>query len=140
VENLIHDVNFPDGTAHQLTFKVEAEYILARATGERTRLVVSSLLIEIAQAAIENKRGKILVDVRGLEGWLSILDSYLIVTKDFHQFRGKGIVKAAIVDRTHPKMGEWFFENVAHNWAFNLRIFESPEVALEWLIGTKAGG
>jgi len=128
------------GTAHQLTFKVEAEYILARMTGPRTRAVVSSLVTEIAQAAIENKRGKILIDVRGLEGWLGIVDSYMIVTRDFHQFRGKGIVKAAIVDRPHPKLGEWFFENVAHNWAFNLRMFESPDVALDWLIGTEVGG
>jgi hypothetical protein len=125
---------------HQLTLEIKEEYLLAQISGQRTRAAVSSFVTEIAHAAIEYKRGKILIDVRGLEGWLSVFDSYYIVTDDFPQFRDKGIVKAAIVDRPLPKLSEWFFETVAHNRGYNLRIFESPVVALDWLLGPKTEG
>lgn len=118
----------------QLTLKVEEGYMMARATGLRTRDVVSSLVAEIAKAAIENQCGKVLIDVRELEGWLGVFDNYNLVTKDFQQLRGKGIVKAAIVDRPLPKSREWFLEIVSHNRGYNLRIFENPEAALEWLL------
>jgi hypothetical protein len=61
---------------------------------------------------MENQRGKILIDVRELEGWLGVFDSYNLVTKDFQRFRGKGIVKVAIVDRPLPKTRDWFLETV----------------------------
>ena len=120
---------------HHLTMKVEEGYMTAHASGTRTRVVVSSLVAEIAKAAIENQCGKILIDVRELEGWLGVFDSYNLVTKDFQRLRGKGIVKAAIVDRPLPKSREWFLEIVSHNRGYNLRIFENPEAALEWLLG-----
>ncbi len=123
-----------DKPSHRLELKVDAEYMVASANGSRTRVVVSSLVTEIAEAAIENKRQKVLIDVRNLEGWLGVFDSYFIITKDFQQLRGKGITKVAIIDRPLPKMREMFFEMVAQNRGFNLRIFENPEAALVWLL------
>ncbi|MGA2502881.1 MAG: hypothetical protein ABSG01_02170 [Anaerolineales bacterium] len=119
---------------HTLTLKIEEEYMIAKAAGSRTRIVVATLVKEIAQAARENQRGKVLIDVRELEGWLGVFDSYYIVTKDFQRLRGKGIKKVAIIDRPLPKMREKFFETVSNNRGFNLRIFENPETALDWLL------
>ena len=92
---------------------------------------------EIAHAAIEHKRGKILIDVREMEGWLGSLSSYFVVKEDFQRIRGKGIVKVAIVDRPLPKLRGWFFQTVARNRGFNLRMFESPQGVLDWLPGPK---
>jgi hypothetical protein len=111
--------------------------VLARATGRRTRAVVSSLVSEIAQSALEHRLGKILIDVRGLEGWLGVMDSYFIVTEDFKRLRGKGLKKAAIVDRPRPEVREWFFEVVARNRGFYVRIFTDPAAAHDWLLGPK---
>jgi hypothetical protein len=125
--------------AYQLSLHVEEEYLLAQAAGPRTWATVSALAAEIMQAALEHQRGKVLVDVRELEGWLSGLSSYLVVTEDFRRFRGKGIKKAAIVDRPRPNIRSWFFENVARNRGFNVRIFVDPEVALDWLLDRTTG-
>jgi hypothetical protein len=124
----------PANPNHHLELMVEAEYMAARVIGSRTRVVVSSLVNEIAKAAIENRRDKVLIDVRNLEGWLGVFDSYFIVTKDFQRLRGKGISKAAIIDRPLPKVREIFFETVSRNRGFNLRIFDNPETALAWLL------
>jgi hypothetical protein len=132
---IIPDMPENSKSAYQLTLEIKAEYLLSRATGTRTRAAVSALLTEISTAAIEHRSGKVLVDVRELDGLLSILDSYMIVRDDFQSFRGKGISKVAIVDRPHPELREWFFELVARNRGYNLKIFTDPAVALEWLLG-----
>lgn len=123
----------------QLTLEIKEEYLQAHVTGQRTWAAVSALVTEIAQAAIEHKRDRVLVDVRELQGWLGGLSSYQVVTQDFQRFRGKGIVKVAIVDRPLPNLRGWFLEMVARNRGFNLKIFESPQVALDWLMGPKTG-
>jgi hypothetical protein len=122
---------------YQISLKMEEEYMMACASGSRTQLVVASLVAEIAQAAIEHRKEKVLIDVRELEGRLGVFDSYYLVTKDFQRLRGKGILKAAIIDRPLPKMGDWFLETVSQNRGFNLKIFDNPENALDWLLGPK---
>jgi hypothetical protein len=125
---------------YHITWIVEKEYLTACAFGSRTRAVVSSLVTEISNAAIQKQCRKVLIDVRELQGWLGVFDSYYIVTKDLQRLRGKGIVKAAIVDRPLPRMREMFFQTVSHNRGFNLRIFEDPEAALAWLLGSQGSG
>jgi len=99
--------------------------------------VVASLVTEIAQATIEHQKENVLVDVRELKGRLGVFDSYYLVTKDFQRLRGKGILKAAIIDRPLPKTRDWFLETVSQNRGFNLKIFDNPENALAWLLGPK---
>jgi rhodanese-related sulfurtransferase len=77
---------------HQITLKIEEEYILACASVFRTRGVAASLVTEIAQATIEHQKENVLVDVRELEERLGVFDSYYLVTKDFQRLRGKGIL------------------------------------------------
>jgi hypothetical protein len=131
----------PDSSepTYQLTLEIEEGYLLARITGQRTWPAVSALVAEVAHAAIEHQRSKVLVDVREFEGWLGGLSSYSIVTEDFQRLRGKGIVQVAIVDRPIPKLRGWFFQTVARNRGYNLRMFESPQAALDWLLGPRTG-
>lgn len=122
---------------YQITLKIEEEYMLACASGFRTRGVVASLMTEIAHATIEHHKEKVLVDVRELEGRLGVFDSYYLVTKDYQRLRGKGILKAAIVDRPLLLMRDWFLETVSQNRGFNLKIYDNPKNALAWLLGPK---
>jgi hypothetical protein len=124
-------------TTYRLAVEVEDGYLLARITGQRTWPAVSALVAEVARAAIEHQRSKVLVDVREFEGWLGGLSSYSVVTEDFQRLRGKGIKQVAIVDRPFPKLRGWFFQTVARNRGYNLRMFENPAAALDWLLGSK---
>jgi hypothetical protein len=118
-------------------FKIENKggYLEATARGKRTREAVSALTIEFGKAGFDFHSSKILVDVRELEGSLKVYDSYQIVTQDFRKLRGKGIQKAAIIDRKVPGVRGWFLETVAVNRGFNLRVFTDRQAALEWLLG-----
>ena len=81
-----------------------------------------------------------MVDVKNLAGFLRVFDSYYIITQDFPTLRGKGIKRAAIVDREISGLREWFIETAAVNRGYNLRVFFDRKTALEWLHGTDPHG
>jgi hypothetical protein len=89
---------------------------------------------EILEACLKNKTSRVLVDVRGLEGRLSTVDAYEIPTSYFPKLRRPGMLtKAAIVDVKEFKDSYQFFENVAVNRGYNLRMFGDIAEAIEWL-------
>jgi len=118
---------------YALAIETKGSHLFVHANGVRTHATVTAMTMEIFDAALANRMFKVLIDVRELEGQLGILDSYLVVTEMFEKIRGKGLRKAAIVDRQAPSLRGWFLETVARNRGFNFRIFASQEEALEWL-------
>lgn len=125
----------PENKDYSLKMENQAGYLEAHITGKRTRETVSVLTGEIARTCFESQCSRILVDARGFEGFLGVFDSYHIVTQDFPKLRGRGIQKVAFIDREVPGMRGWFFETVAVNRGFNLRVFADRKPALEWLLG-----
>lgn len=119
--------------AHEMSMRVERGVLLVRVTGTRTREAVSAMAPEILEACIEHECNKVLIDVRDLKGRLSTFDSYSVVVHDFPKLRGKGLGKAAIVDRKRAVVTHWFFETVAKNRGYNVGLFEDPEEAMDWL-------
>ena len=121
-------------TEYSVEFEPVEDYLYARTIGLRTRDSVISLTQEIFEKAIALGHTKVLVDVRGLEGRLEALDSYLLVTEGFRSIRWKGLNKAAILDDRAFSVRERFSELVARNRGYNYRIFYDREHAAEWLL------
>ena len=121
---------------YTLSTEAQISHLFAHVSGIRTGESVAKVTVEVFDATIAHGLSKVLVDVRAFDGRLSILDVYLVVTELFEKLRGKGITKAAIVDRPQAGIREWFLETVAVNRGFNLRIFPEVEEAREWLLTT----
>lgn len=121
------------GMAYQLKINQEGDILMARASGQRTRQAVLAMAMEILKVCIERQCSKVLVDVRELEGFLDTLNSYQVATDDLSKMRGKGLNKAAIVDRKRGTETHRFFETVARNRGFNLRMFINLKDAIVWL-------
>jgi hypothetical protein len=119
---------------YALSVEAKSDYLFAYVRGIRTRETVIGITTEVFEATVAHRLSKVLVDVRALEGRLSILDNYIVVTELFEDLRGKGIRKAAIVDRPQSAMREWFLETLAVNRVFNLKIFTDVEEARQWLL------
>lgn len=104
------------------------------ATGTRSLEAVLAMSKDILAAMVESGVKKALVDVRALEGRLGTIDSYELVDQEFQKLRDPVVITCcAIVDRKEFENGYRFFENVAVNRGYALRIFPDPEEALLWL-------
>jgi hypothetical protein len=113
---------------------MEQGYLHACASGTRTLKNVSSIAREILDASIINETDKALIDIRQLEGRLSIFDSLLIITKEFPAIQQLRVLnKAAIVDAEDRRERSEFFERIARSRDYNIRIFEDVQTAIEWI-------
>lgn len=119
---------------HSLDFEPREGYLYARASGIRTRHSVAAATRMIFEKAIELGLSRVLVDVTDLEGTLSVLDSYLLVTEVFKPIRWKGLTKAAVVDLGGSLPERKFFQMVAHNRGYTYQVFSDRKRAEEWLL------
>ena len=118
---------------YTVSIEIRGSYLFAQVYGKRTRETVTEVAAEIFSEAVANHLSRVIVDVRAFDGRLGVLDIYLVVTEVFQKLRGKGVAKAAIVDKLQSSVREWFMETVAVNRGFNFRIFTDLDRALEWL-------
>jgi hypothetical protein len=96
---------------------------------------VIQLAEEVYQKAVQLQIRRLLVDVRDLLGWLQPTEIYDVVDGEFPRFRGHKIRRLAIVDRKHDEPDQrYFFETVAHNRGYDLRLFADLQEAIDWLV------
>jgi hypothetical protein len=121
-----------------MSFQVEYQkrrgYLYVHVLGERSLEAVITLTKELTEKAIELQFQRLLVDVRGLKGWLPPVDTYEIVNREFVKYRGRGIGKVAILDREFPdaRAGN-FLQTAAQNRGFNLSVHTQLKPAIAWL-------
>ena len=122
--------------SYKLSFESKGDVIWVRANGTRSFKAVLALSMDVMAACERKGTSKVLIDVRELEGRLSTAESYSIPVHHFPKIREQGhITKAAIVDRLENESTSRFFEDVAVNRGFLLRLFTDTRLANEWLIG-----
>ncbi len=123
------------GMAYDVDYIENPGYLSVQISGKRSLQAVQVLTRELTQKAVALGYERILIDVRPFDGRLQTMESFKIVTEEFPLHRGQGVTRVAIVDRPLSEPEEWFFfETVARNRGFNLRIHTSPEPALAWLL------
>ncbi len=119
---------------YNLDIKNESDYVLATASGKRTRKNIAAIAQEIISACEQNHITRVLVDVRELDGHLNIFNSFMFIVTEFPKLRNRKVInKAVIVDL--QKRGERlrFFERVARNRGYNIRLFTKFESAKSWI-------
>ena len=121
-------------TSYRLAIEKKDDVLWVTAWGTRSFEGVLSMMKDILAALIENKVTKVLLDVRGLAGRLDTLESYEIVDKYFPKIRNRNVVtRCGIVDLKEFQDSYQFFETVARNRGFDLRILPDVDEALQWL-------
>ena len=119
---------------YKLKTKVQADVLIAIATGLRNLETIVEITKDLKSLCEKHGVTKVLVDTRGLEGHLSTLEGFSLVTKHFKMLRDFRVIRqAAIVDQESSKERQQFIENVAVNRGYNIRFFGSFGEAREWL-------
>ena len=120
--------------SYNLTIEKKEDVLWVTATGNRSLQTVLAMSKDIFAACVEKKVKKVLADVRALEGRLNMIEAFDIPDKYFPKMRNRSVItRNAIVDLKEYENSYKFFENVAVNRGFHLRIFPNIEEALEWL-------
>jgi hypothetical protein len=119
---------------YDLKIEAEGDVLWVTATGTRSLQTVLAMLQDIFAACVEKDLKKVLIDVLGLEGRLNIADAYKVPDKHFRKIRDRSVVThCAIIDLKEFKESYKFFENVAANRGYLLRIFSDTDEAIAWL-------
>lgn len=120
--------------AYDLTIEKKDDVLWVKATGTRSIETVLAVSKDVLAACVEKRVKKVLIDVRGMEGRLSTMDAFEITDQRFPKMRDRSVITHnAIVDLKEFEDSYRFFENLAVNRGFTLRIFSAPEDAAEWL-------
>ena len=120
--------------SYELNIRKKPDFLHVRVTGVRTRAAVVAMAKDILGACVQHQPPKVLVDVRELKGRGGTLDAYEVPSVEFPKLKRPGLLKkAVIVDVEEFKDSFRFFETVARNRGFNLRIFGDMHRAIEWL-------
>jgi len=120
--------------SYDLTFEIKDNILWGTASGTRSLQTVLDITKDIIAACAESRIKKVLLNVCALKGRISTVDAYEIPARHFPAMRDRStITQVAIVDLKQLEERDKFFENVAVNRGFVLRLFSDTEKALEWL-------
>ena len=118
----------------KLTMDKQEDILHVKAEGQRSFKTLMVITEQIMEACRQNDTCRALVDVRAMGGKLNIWETFKLVTSCFSRVRNWHVLrKAAIVDREDARDRYKFFETVADNRGYNLRVFEDTAEALSWL-------
>jgi hypothetical protein len=124
-----------DQQEFKLTMEEKPNYLHVRTSGLRSRENVQYLSLNVFNAALEKHLSKILLDIRGLEGYFGFMDIFFLVKEVLKNLRGKGVDQVAIIDIHRSTREGWFLEPVAQSHGLNIRVFPNEESAIKWLCG-----
>jgi len=120
--------------AYDLRIESKDDVLWVKATGTRSFQTILAMSQDIVAACVEKALKKALIDVLDLEGRLGASDAFEIPDKYFPKIRNRSVIThCALVDLKEFEQSYRFFENVAVNRGFMLRIFSDTDEAVAWL-------
>lgn len=120
--------------SYDLKFEQKDDILWVTATGTRSLQTVLEIARDILASCADSQIKKVLLDVLALKGRLSTLDAYEIPARYLPAMRDRSVIThIAIVDHKQFEESAKFFENVAVNRGFMLRIFSKTGKAVAWL-------
>lgn len=114
--------------------KDKKEYLIFELHGVRSRRTNAEVAQAIRDACDKHNCRRVLVDAMDLENRLGVLDAHAGPTTDFPRDVASKQIKVAVLDRKEFESGFRFFETVARNAGYFLRVFSDRELAVTWLL------
>jgi hypothetical protein len=115
-------------------------YVVAVLRGTRSPQTLLAAAAETLAHCAAAGFDRLLIDVRAMRGRLDTFETFDIAGRQIPAQEGiRGIVRAAVLDRSENLARIGFFETVAVNRGLNLRAFDDEERALGWLLSDREG-
>ena len=122
---------------YKLKYRKKTDYLHVEASGTRTPETLLSAAKDVVVACEKHGYNKVLADAQKMTGTLGTANRFYLVEDGFKKLRGPKRLKISIVDIEDNRSRFEFFETVARNRGFNLRIFANADKAILWLRSRK---
>jgi hypothetical protein len=123
--------------SYALNITKEADHLHIEATGTRTPETLMAVARDCVGACKKHGCTRFFLDVQGMTGQLSTIDTYQFATKPLLALGRRLGLRAAIIDVGDNIDRLRFFENVAVNIGMDVRVFSNASKALQWLRGSQ---
>ena len=119
--------------SYKLDFRFEPDYLHVQAIGVQSLANLMAIAAECQEACKKHGYRKLLIDVQGMTGEISTADVYKAGQEASEKFELRLGIKTALVDTEENRKRFAFFETVAANRGFYLRVFSEVAQAERWL-------
>jgi hypothetical protein len=123
--------------SYELAIRHETDYMYVKATGIRTVEDLLAIAKDCKAACDEHGYKKLLINVQGMTGRLSTVESFTLGREEMGKLEGRGLYTTAIVDLEENRDRFKFLEDVLRNSGFNFRFFSNEADARMWLAGSE---
>jgi hypothetical protein len=111
-------------------------FVEATLRGIRTPETLVAAAATVTSACTNFKNTNVLIDLRAMIGELDTLQTFEVVSHAMPKTPGtRQLTRAAVLDLPGNMERLRFFETVAVNRGFNVRVFDDEQCALAWLRG-----
>ena len=124
--------------SYELDIRLEPDYLYVQVTGIRTVEDLLAIAKDCKAACDENGYKKLLINVQGMTGRLSTVESFTLGREEIGKLEGRGLYTTAIVDLEENRDRFKFLEDVLRNSGFNFRFFSNEADARMWLVGSES--
>ena len=118
----------------KLDIRENKDHLVFELEGIRTRETNARVADAIREACTRHHVQRVLVDASALEKRLGVLDAHAGPTTDFPKDVLSKQIKVAVLDCEEFEETFRFFETVARNAGYNIRMFVNREEARQWLL------
>lgn len=117
----------------EVTLSENKKYIIGKVFGKLNKETAQQLAKEYVKMINSTGIKLILNDVRGIPDEIGIVNEYDYAYRDVNSFGLPKDIKSAIVT-SKGDLSHNFHETLAKNAGFNIKVFDSIELAVSWLL------
>lgn len=111
------------------------DFLVAALGGVRTPETLMAAAAQTTAHCREHGYSRVVIDLREMSGGLDTLETFEVAGHAIPTQTGaRDLVRSAILDLTENIERIRFFETVAVNRGFNVKVFDDEEKAVEWLL------
>ncbi len=119
----------------QLELVEKNDFVVAVLGGVRTPDTLMAAAAKTTAYCREHGYSHLLIDLRNMHGGLDTVETFEVAGHAIPtQTDARGLVCSAILDLTENIERIRFFETVAVNRGFNVKVFDDEDQAVQWLL------
>ncbi|MFW9875330.1 MAG: STAS/SEC14 domain-containing protein [Candidatus Thorarchaeota archaeon] len=119
--------------SYELRVKKENDFLNIHIKGKRDLESIKKATSEILKKCVENKCSRVLIDVREFKNRIGTMEIFMLASSELPKIIKGKLEQVAIIDQKGFEDKIKFFEDVARNRGYYVKIFTEYDEAINWI-------